>query len=52
MVVNVDSEAPTTPVPEFNAVDYVLAIDEFLPRYVRFIGFRACTNGENKLIAV
>lgn len=52
MVVNVNSEAPTAPVSEFNAVDHILTIDEFLPRYVRFVGFRTCTNGENELIAV
>lgn len=52
MVVNVNSEAPTTPVSEFNAVDHVLTIDKFLPRHVWFVGFRACTNGENELIAV
>lgn len=52
MVVNINPEVPATPVSELNTVDHTLVIDEFLPRYVRLVGFRARTYGEDELITV
>lgn len=52
MVVDIDSEVPATPVSELNTVDYISVIDEFLPRYVRLVGFGARTYSEDELITV